>query len=618
MLYRLLGSLHVRLVLFVIIVMAPALALILFIGLEQRAQAAEAVKEDALRTTYIVTSYQEQLILSTHQLLKLLASISAVADHDTEACSEAFASFSEQYAFYSGFAAADQNGNIFCDSSLQELEGRSPNVADHDWFKRSVEISKFVVSDVVVRPSGQSVQTFGYPVYDEQNKLRAVIVAGLDINYLNEFSTRAQLPSGSVITIFDSQGKILARYPENDEWIGQTVPDHPMIKTVLAHKEDGTAEIIGLDGKARLCAFTYLRFNEQGLYLNISVPTEAAFADADRLLARNLGLFGIIVLIEVIVAAIAGVIFIVRPIRIMAQATQQLAEGDLTTTIDTTRNMGDLSILATSFNNMVAQLRQHEENLRLAEIRYRKLVEKVPTIIYTMNLQTHHMIYISPRFETMIGERPEYYLNDDQKWLDLVHPDDRSSYLRRVQQSTETGHAHMLEYRIQRHDGSYVWVRDDGVVTHDDAGHLHELQGTMLDISERKEAEEIIQMQAETMRELSTPLLYIGDNVALMPVIGALDSQRATQMMETLLKGVESRGAKIVILDITGVSVVDTQVARAIIDMESSVRLLGARMMLTGVRPDVAQAIVGLGIDLHTIMTHSTLQSGIGYVLQKG
>lgn len=617
MLYRLLGSLHVRLVLFVIIVMTPALALILFIGFEQRSQAAEAIKEDALRTTYIVTSYQEQLILSTHQLLKLLASLPAIADHEAEACSETFAAFSKQYAFYSGFAAADQNGNIFCDSSLEQLDGGTPNVADRDWFKRSVEIRKFVVSDVVVQASGRAVQTFGYPVYDERNTLQAVIVAGLDINYLNEFSTRAQLPEGSVITIFDSQGKILARYPDTDEWVGQTIPDHPMIKAVLAHKGDGTAEIIGLDGLPHLCAFTYLRFNEQGLYLNISVPAEAAFYDADRLLARNLGLFGIIVLVEVIVAAIAGVIFIVRPIRIMAQATQQLAEGDLTTTIDTTRNMGDLSVLATSFNNMVARLRQHEENLRLAEVRYRKLVEKVPTVIYTMNLESQSMTYLSPRFETMLGDRPERYLNDHQKWLDLIHPEDRVRYMRRVQHSAKTGHAQMLEYRVQQHDGSYIWVRDDGVVTSDDTKLVHELQGTMLDISERKEAEEIIQMQAETMRELSTPLLHISDKVALMPVIGALDTQRASQMMETLLKGVEVMGTKTVILDITGVSVVDTQVARAIIDIESSVRLLGARMMLTGVRPDVAQAIVGLGIDLHAILTHSTLQSGIGHVLRR-
>ena len=141
------------------------------------------------------------------------------------------------------------------------------------------------------------------------------------------------------------------------------------------------------------------------------------------------------------------------------------------------------------------------------------------------------------------------------------------------------------------------------------------------DLTERKRAaeeharlqERIIQAQAATLAELSTPLIPISDHVVVMPLIGAIDSDRARQVLETLLHGIERSHARVAILDITGVPLVDTQVAKSLIVAAQAVRLLGARIVLTGIRPEVAQTLVGLGVDLGDIVTHSTLQSGIAY-----
>jgi rsbT co-antagonist protein RsbR len=117
------------------------------------------------------------------------------------------------------------------------------------------------------------------------------------------------------------------------------------------------------------------------------------------------------------------------------------------------------------------------------------------------------------------------------------------------------------------------------------------------------------------LRELSTPLIPISDAVVVMPLIGAIDSRRAQQVMETLLQGLAQRQAETAILDITGVPVVDTQVANALIAAAQAVKLLGATVVLTGIRPEVAQTLVGLGIDLRGIITRASLQSGITYAL---
>ena len=101
-----------------------------------------------------------------------------------------------------------------------------------------------------------------------------------------------------------------------------------------------------------------------------------------------------------------------------------------------------------------------------------------------------------------------------------------------------------------------------------------------------------------------------------MPLVGAIDSRRVTQIMETLLTGVSTSRASTVILDITGVMIVDTQVANALVQASQAVGLLGAQVVLTGIRPEVAQTLVGLGVDLRGIITRSTLRDGINYALQ--
>lgn len=102
-----------------------------------------------------------------------------------------------------------------------------------------------------------------------------------------------------------------------------------------------------------------------------------------------------------------------------------------------------------------------------------------------------------------------------------------------------------------------------------------------------------------------------------MPLIGSIDSMRAQQIIETLLEGVNTTGAHIVILDVTGVPVVDTQVANTLLRSAQAVRLLGAEVLLTGIRPEVAQTIVGLGLDLSHIRTMASLQDGIVYALSR-
>lgn len=127
---------------------------------------------------------------------------------------------------------------------------------------------------------------------------------------------------------------------------------------------------------------------------------------------------------------------------------------------------------------------------------------------------------------------------------------------------------------------------------------------------------QIIDAQRQALRELSSPLIPITDEVVIMPLIGTIDSQRSQQIIETLLEGIAHYKAELAIVDITGVSVVDTQIAQALIHAARAVNLLGAQVMLTGIQPRIAQTFIHLGIDLSGIQTRGSLQSGVSAALR--
>jgi anti-anti-sigma regulatory factor len=119
----------------------------------------------------------------------------------------------------------------------------------------------------------------------------------------------------------------------------------------------------------------------------------------------------------------------------------------------------------------------------------------------------------------------------------------------------------------------------------------------------------------ETIRELGSPIIPLAQGVIALPLIGAVDSQRAQQVTVALLQGVAKHRATVAIVDITGVPVVDTAVAEALLQAARGVWLLGAEPVLTGIRAEIAQTLVGLGLDLKGITTLATLQEGLEYAI---
>ena len=128
--------------------------------------------------------------------------------------------------------------------------------------------------------------------------------------------------------------------------------------------------------------------------------------------------------------------------------------------------------------------------------------------------------------------------------------------------------------------------------------------------------ERTVSLQKIALQELSAPLIPVFEGITVMPLVGTIDTERAKQIMENLLSGAVKHRSEVVLIDITGVPVVDTMVAHHIIQAADAVRLIGATCMLVGIRPEIAQTIVNLGIDLNQFVTKNTLKKGIEAALE--
>ncbi|HVI37234.1 MAG TPA: STAS domain-containing protein, partial [Gaiellales bacterium] len=149
------------------------------------------------------------------------------------------------------------------------------------------------------------------------------------------------------------------------------------------------------------------------------------------------------------------------------------------------------------------------------------------------------------------------------------------------------------------------------------AGSLLDQLGLFTTEAHQKAREELINRQQQDMLELSTPVVKLWDGILALPMIGTLDSARTQVVMETLLQRIVETGSAVAILDITGVPTVDTLVAQHLLKTIAAARLMGADCIISGIRPQIAQTIVHLGVDLGTVITKASLADAFALALQR-
>ncbi|MBI3915326.1 MAG: HAMP domain-containing protein, partial [Chloroflexi bacterium] len=482
------SSLRSRLMLIGILALLPALALVFYNSAQLRAHAAANAKADTLRLAHLAASNQDALIEGARQLLIALAQTPQVRDGNASECSRFLASIGARFPIYNGMNAAALNGDLFCSS----LPLPQPiNVSDRAYFQRALQTRDFVVGEYLIgRVTGKAALSMGYPILDDTQQLKGIISVGLGIEWINNLATITQLSPGSVLSVIDRNGTILARYPDPEKHVGKTFADAPIVKIILESKGEGTTQALGIDGIERVYAFLPLKTGaETSAFISIGTPSALVFAEADRV--TNTLFIGLVIVtaLALTVIWIGGDIFFVRQIQSIRSAAERVGKGDLRARSSIASDRSELGELAREFDAMAeslehkeAERKQAQAALARSEKEFRGLAENALVGIFRTT-ESGQILFVNDSLTRMLEFDSPAEMMAQSAFVRYRFPADRAALLEALK---ENGAVNNFEVEILTKTNQVrtvllsAWL-DEQV-----------LSGMLIDVTERKRAEEQI------------------------------------------------------------------------------------------------------------------------------
>lgn len=307
----LLSNLRVRFLLLVLATVLPALGLLILSANEQRDQALEAARTNTRGLASLAAADQQRQVEATRQLLVVLARLPEVQSGG-DTCNRLLADLNTKFPLYANLGVIALNGDLVCSA----VTPSGPvNLSDRLYFQNAVATGDFSIGEYQTsRVTGKPVLTCGYPVLDTKGNLIGVVYAAIDLAALGQFVDEAELPKDAIVTVFDRNGKVLVRQPENPDApipVGQSLVGTPVVDQMLA-EGSGVAE--GREGdQTYLYAFSSLGGTSPGnAYISIAVPKASVVAPAERAFDNNLTRLGLVVAVVLIAAWVGGDLLVRR------------------------------------------------------------------------------------------------------------------------------------------------------------------------------------------------------------------------------------------------------------------------------------------------------------------
>jgi signal transduction histidine kinase len=362
-----LATLQVRLVLMSLLVLIPAAGLILFSNMVERRTAIRHAELDAMKIAQALAADHNRLVTAAHDLLCTLAQLPAVRQGNTE-CNMLLAQLFRIFDRYTEVTVATPDGTVVCASISWD---GPPNIADQLHFQRALRARRFAIGEyLITRLSWKPTLFVALPVLDaESGVVQAVITTGLDLSWLNTLVPGYVLPTGTMVTLLDSQGIVLAQSPDPVSWLSKPLPVEPLRTAIMAAQGPGTIEATGVDSMQHLYAFVPMgaQHNNGNVYLSISIPRSVIVAVAERTFLQQLLMLGVTAVVVLAIAWIATGRLVHRPVQTLIHAARQLGAGDLTMRSGPPYPPGELGQLAHAFDDMATAMAQASDARQQAE-----------------------------------------------------------------------------------------------------------------------------------------------------------------------------------------------------------------------------------------------------------
>jgi signal transduction histidine kinase len=368
---RFASSLRARLIAFVLLAVLPAFAVILFTDQRHRASIAEQVQKNALGSARVIATEQRRIIENAHQLLITLARLPQLREGNAAACEKIIAGLLEP--LYVDLGVMDAKGNLMCNAlGFQIFQSRR---LKNSFVGRVVESRDIAVGEIQRDASNDKmVIELGFPVGGSTGSLRAIAFVVLDYSWIVRITAKNHLPSGASFSLFNDNGQVFLRYPDEPALVGTRIQTDSASKTKLIRGVEGNIESTGVDKIARLFTYRQLdhRIGGSVVYAGIDIPARAAFAESENILRENLIILSVLTALTLIAAWFGADLFVLRRVSDLMGATKELAAGNLKARTGLTYGGSELGHLARTFDDLAKTLEQRAADAKVAETEIQK------------------------------------------------------------------------------------------------------------------------------------------------------------------------------------------------------------------------------------------------------
>ncbi|MBN1285166.1 MAG: HAMP domain-containing protein [Anaerolineae bacterium] len=519
---------------------------------------------------------------------------------------------SKQPAYYE-LTMANIDGQEVIKSTREEVVTGSEltNIADDPLFQAAVETGKISFSPVYFNEAARDrLITVAIPIEDLFTGTTGhVLIAEIRFQNIGEAILRnLELAEGADVYVVDHDGTVIAHRDPN-----------LVLKETVFKLPEADGRYTGLDGSDVILATDTVRLAN----LELIVVAETLYSNATALASDLTRLATLITLATLVVAGIVvmwSVDRVVHPISKIARVAESIQGGDLSVRADE-GGSDEIAALGRAFNKMTAQIRQTIAELEQNEARFRNIIEYLPIGMHVFHLESDGRLLFdgaNPAGSDII----RYAAGDlvgkpiEEAFPALTSTELPARYYEVASEGTtwQVEEINLEDEQISGDYAVYAFQTSPGTMV-----------SAWIDVGERKRAEaerarlqqQVIDAQARAIRDLSSPVIPILDAIIVMPLIGSIDTARARDITRALLAGITSHHAKVAILDITGVPIVDSGVAAHLDKTIQAARLKGTHTIVTGISGAVAETIVDLGIDWSGIETVRDLQTGLISALRR-
>jgi PAS domain S-box-containing protein len=366
-------SLLSRLFLLVAVALLPAIAIQTHNEFELRRSRQIEAQDQALRLARLAAAEQQQIVQGIRQVLIALSELPAIKTKDISACNAYLSALKQRYPAFLTFAAADISGVFFCDTTTNH---KPLNAAGRTYFADALKSGGFTVGKYVVgQASGRKIIPFALPFYGNDARVGGVVLASLSLDWLADYIARMGVPPGAAFAITDHDGTYLARYPDNNRFVGRKMPsgksrdvDHP-----------GTADELDVDGVERIIGYSALQADSGALLVSVGLDKRQAFSHIRRLTQRGILLIVLGSSLVLILTFLGARRFIHHPLGQLVDAANQWRLGDYTSRVNIQDRQSEIARVGEAFNAMAGALEDRERELCKAKENAEEAAARITT-----------------------------------------------------------------------------------------------------------------------------------------------------------------------------------------------------------------------------------------------